>query len=119
MVPANDALDERRYRAMTDLEDHAAAVAEARRLGEVSGSELDTRLRARERDERAELWARAREAASRPSGAVPGHLMEESAGLRQELDALRHFRQAVTDSKGWKAVQALRRFVGRGWAGYD
>ena len=104
---------------MADLEDDDA-VAEARRLGEISGHEFDARLRARERAERADLWPHHPDLDLRGIPLSGAHLLlEDVARVRQELDELRRFRQVVTDSKGWKAVQMLRRLLGRGWVGYD
>jgi hypothetical protein len=84
------------------------ALASARESGRAEALAADRRLRDEERRERrlrlAELDALGFEVA-RPL----------SSHERDELQRLAGFVRAVQDSRGWQALQALRRLVGRAW----
>jgi hypothetical protein len=91
---------------------------DARRLGRLEAERYDLGLRereSREREDRLVRLAAGAEMAGEPVefGATGG----SSAlwRLQQENERLSEFHRAVTHSKAWRLIQALRRPFGRAW----
>jgi hypothetical protein len=85
--------------------------------GRRAAERLDLELRAEERRHRDRVRTRrqppARDEEQRPAG-DPG-LPPDLARLRREHAQLAAFHAAVSNSSGWRLLQALRRLVGRAW----
>lgn len=90
-------------------------LADARHLGRLEGERFVAHLRAAELHERQERLTRL--AASHADDDVTGPLEENGAAwrLRQEVERLTAFHDAVVQSRAWRLVQAVRRPFGRAW----
>ncbi len=99
---------------------------QAEQLGRLKAERLDARLRAAEQRERELCFARlvwngaeANPVAALASGGGRGD--GDGAGsaevwrLRQDVERLTAFHQAVQRSRAWRLVQAVRRPFGRAW----
>ena len=91
-----------------NVSDRERAVAEAHARGIAAARSYDERLRRVEALERNELLEQGGEQLRTVDQA-------EVASLRLQVEHFRSFYLAVMRSRGWWALQALRRLVGRAW----
>jgi hypothetical protein len=92
-------------------------LAEAQRLGRLEAERLDLawrELEARQREERLGrlAWTIEAEDAAFAGG---GGSIATAMRLQRDVERLAAFHQAVTKSRAWRLIQALRRLVGRAW----
>lgn len=94
-------------------------LGEARRFGRLEAERYDLGLRERERREREDRLIRLAAGAE-----TTGEETEDFAAtggssslwrLQQENERLAEFHRAVTHSRAWRLIQALRRPFGRAW----
>jgi hypothetical protein len=90
--------------------DGDTALAVARERGAAIAAAFDTTLAARERAERSALLSR-----PAPPREAGGATSAEVLRLRGQVEHLTAFRTAVLGSRGWRALQGLRRLAGRAW----
>lgn len=91
-------------------------LAEVQRLGRLEAERLDLAWReaeARQREERLGRLAWSIEAEDAPFAGNGGSA--DVMRLQRDVERLAAFHQAVTRSKAWRLIQALRRLVGRAW----
>lgn len=93
-------------------------LAEAQRLGRLEAERLDLGLReaeGREREERLARMVLTGEAEGPDLSFEDGGSSATIGRLRQDVERLAGFHQAVVSSRAWWLIQALRRLVGRAW----
>jgi hypothetical protein len=93
-------------------------LAEARRFGRLEAERHDLGLRereGREREDRLVRLAAGAETAGEPGESVATGSSSTLWRLQQENERLAEFHRAVTHSKAWRLIQALRRPFGRAW----
>ncbi|HWM90325.1 MAG TPA: hypothetical protein VN493_06120 [Thermoanaerobaculia bacterium] len=99
--------------------DRLDETTEAQRCGQLEAKAFDMRLRELESRERVDrltrLVAERPDLAAAPAPAPAGADSAQVDRLQRQVALLADYQQAVLRSKGWRAVQLLRRPFGRAW----
>jgi len=101
------------------------ALEQAAEIGRLRAERLDAELRAAEQREREIRLSRLAWEGSGAEPEAPAALLREGGGeggsaaevwrLRQDVERLAAFHQAVQRSRAWRLIQWVRRPLGRAW----